>query len=327
MTLPGTTRIGEEQDLTVSESLLATDETDTAYLGGSGKDLLAKVGDRVRCIRRQKGHSRRELSEMSGVSVRYLAQLEGGEGNISIALLNKVALALETPLQLIFAESDVLSDDVGEFVTLFQKADPATRMKAMRILDTSMIREQKAERICLIGLRGAGKSTLGDLIGRELGIRFIELNKEVEKAAGMALAEVIALYGQVGYRRLEAETLVEIIATKQPIVMAVAGGIVDDPESFERLLAGFHTIWVKASPNEHMERVRSQGDLRPMAGNPEAMAQLRDMLKERESKYLRADYQLDTGGKSIDQSVAELRALIINQSMLEQSTLGNTSHK
>ena len=144
-----------------------------------------------------------------------------------------------------------------------------------------------------------------------------KLNDEIEKSAGLSVGEIIALYGQEGYRQLESDALTGIVASRTRIVLAVAGGIVANPETFAQVLARFHTVWIKASPTEHMERVRAQGDMRPMIGNPQAMAQLRQILKTREAQYRQAEYQLDTSGASVDASLAELCALIRSQQVLE----------
>ena len=280
--------------------------------------LIRLVGERVRAVRLAAGLSRRELSETSGVSPRYLAQLEGGEGNISIGLLQRVAGALERPVDSFLAAADPLAAEAAVVADLYRKADAATRASALRILDPERMRAQKAERICLVGLRGAGKSTLGAMLGADLGFPFVELNDEIEKSAGMPTREIIALYGQEGYRELEAAALAEVIEARERVVLAAAGGIVANPETFTRLLSRFHTVWIKASPFEHMERVRAQGDTRPMAGNPQAMVQLRAILKAREALYSETEHRLDTCGKSVEASRAALNALITDQGILEE---------
>ena len=272
--------------------------------------LMQLVGDRVRAARNDLGMSRRELSERSGVSPRYLAQLEGGEGNISIGLLQRIAIAIARPIDALVALDDALTDDLAEVSALYRTADAATRARALQVLDPARQRAEKAQRICLIGLRGAGKSTLGPLIAARFDLPFVELNKEIEAKAGIPIAEIIALYGEEGYRQLEADTLGSIIALHDRLVLAVAGGIVSGAGAFAEVLARFHTVWIKASPAEHMDRVRAQGDLRPMAGNPEAMIQLRQILKAREAHYAKAAYHIDTSGKSIDASLDEISDML-----------------
>ena len=279
-------------------------------------DLIQRVGDRVRSARKTLHMSRRELSERSGVSPRYLAKLEGGDGNISIGLLKKVALALDTPIELLLADHGALAAETRHMSELYRRADAATRTKVMEILDPDRMREQKAERLCLVGLRGAGKSTLGLKIAQEFGAPFIELNREIEANAGVPVGEIIALYGQEGYRQLEADTLTSIIETHSRAVVAVAGGIVSEKDTFYHLVSRFHTVWVKASAGEHMDRVRAQGDVRPMKGNPQAMIQLRQILTAREAQYGQADHVLDTSGKTVDTSHAELSDLVRSYEIL-----------
>jgi len=168
----------------------------------------------------------------------------------------------------------------------------------------------KGRRICLIGLRGAGKSTLGGLLADELSVDFIELNRMIETQSGMPVAEVMALYGQEGYRQLERRALNTVFETKDSVVLAVGGGIVSEQVTYKHLLRTFHTIWLKASPEEHMERVRDQGDVRPMAGNPKAMEELRSILTSRESLYARADSMIDTSNKTIEESKTDLTEAI-----------------
>jgi XRE family aerobic/anaerobic benzoate catabolism transcriptional regulator len=284
--------------------------------GRSVAALIQHVGDRVRDTRKALRMSRRELSERSGVSPRYLAKLEGGDGNISIGLLKKVALALDTPIELLLADHGALYAETRRVSELYRRANAATRTKVMEILDPDRMRAKKAERLCFVGLRGAGKSTLGVKIARAFDAPFIELNHHIETNAGMPVGEIIALYGQEGYRQLEADTLTGIIETHSRAVVAVAGGIVSEEDTFYHLLSRFHTVWVKASAGEHMDRVRAQGDVRPMEGNPQAMIQLRQILKAREAQYAQADHVLDTSGKSVDASLSELSDLVRSSEIL-----------
>ncbi len=272
--------------------------------------LIRLVGERVKQVRKTCHLSRRELSERSGVSPRYLAQLESGEGNISIGLLQKVAVALDQPIEAFLRQAASRSVEADYVASFYRRADAVTRTRVMEILDPDRMREQKAERICLVGLRGAGKSTLGALVGEKLGLPFIELNSAIEERVGIAIGEIIALYGQEGFRQMEADTLDDIIANHKRAIVAVAGGIVSEDSTFQQVLARFHTIWVRTTPSEHMDRVKAQGDTRPMAGNPQAMIQLREILKAREVLYEQADYELDTNGKSVVDSKTELLHLL-----------------
>ena len=282
-------------------------ETDTDLAVAA---LISCVGERVRKARERKGMPRRVLSEMSGVSPRYLAQLEAGEGNISIGLLQRVASALDHPIEWLIGKDDLSTTNTDRVSELFSGATADVQGTVMRILTAAPRATKRAQRICLVGLRGAGKSTLGALAGQRLDIPFVELNREIEEQSGMPVDEVIALYGQEGYRKLEAQALGRVIATHESLILAVAGGIVADPVTFGTLLAHFHTIWVKTSPEEHMKRVRAQGDERPMAGNPEAMEQLKSILTSREALYEQAKAQLDTSGQTVDQSITQLLRLV-----------------
>lgn len=277
-------------------------------------DLLGRLGRNVRAMRSARRMPRRVLADISGVSPRYLAQLESGQGNISIGLLYRVAQALAVPL------IDLLGDDAHEdelrLVDLFRKADGHTRAGVLHRLEQAAPGPERARRICLIGLRGAGKSTLGRGAGEALGLPFVELNKDIELKAGMPVGEIMALYGADGYRQLEAEAVRRVAARHDRLILAVAGGIVSEPETYAVLLARYHTIWIKAAPEEHMTRVRAQGDMRPMKGQPEAMAQLRALLQAREGDYGRAEAALETSGKSVETSLAELLALIRGRGFL-----------
>jgi XRE family aerobic/anaerobic benzoate catabolism transcriptional regulator len=298
-----------------TSEILASDAPDAQV-----KALIQLVGMRVRAVRKGAGFSQRELSERSGVSIRYLAQLEGGDGNISIGLLKQIAIALDTPVAALITADDPQNAEAARVASLYVNADAKTRGRVVQVLDPAHERKSKAERICLIGLRGAGKSTLGALVSKDLRMPFIELNARIEDKIGVRVGEIIALYGEDGYRQIEAETLDQIISEHDNLVLAVAGGIVSSSLTFERVLANFHTVWVKAQPSEHMDRVRAQGDLRPMAGNPQAMEQLRQILKAREVQYSQAAYQLDTSGKTIQTSRAELNDLLLTHNVTVPTT-------
>ncbi|WP_106609061.1 helix-turn-helix transcriptional regulator [Shimia abyssi] len=282
----------------------------------AAQQLILRVGERVRKARERKGIPRRVLSELSGVSPRYLAQLEAGAGNISIGLLERVAIALDHRIEWFLSEDDPWTSDALRMMNLFQTADKATQGAVLDLLTPDTPSARKAQRICLLGLRGAGKSTLGAAASAKLGVPFLELNREIETHGGMPVSEVMALYGQDGYRKLESEALQRVIATHESVILAVAGGIVAEPMTYNELLGHFHTVWVKADPEEHMSRVQAQGDDRPMAGNPEAMEQLRALLASREPVYDRAEAKLDTSGCSLETSLVDLLALIEDEGYL-----------
>lgn len=273
---------------------------------GDVEAFVSAVGERVRKARQRKGIARRVLSELSGVSQRYLAQLENGGGNISIALLFKVANALDHKVEWLVGEEDPWGSETVRFAELYRSATTDQRQRIMQILDPGRPAQLRRQRICLIGLRGAGKSTLGRLLGKELSIPFVELNRDIEEQSGMPVDEVMALYGLEGYRRLERQALERIVATSDSVVLAVAGGIVSEPETFGFLLRNFHTIWLKASPEEHMNRVRAQGDERPMAGNPKAMDELKSILTSREVLYAKAEGTVNTSGRTLEESTKDL---------------------
>ena len=278
--------------------------------------LIARVGARVRAARVQAGLSQRALSERSGLSLRYVAQVEAGVGNISIGRLEGLAGALGLPVAALVAEGGIEAQDAARLAALWSAADPATRARALAVLDPQRARARKARRICLMGLRGAGKSTLGALVAADLGLPFVELREEIEREAGMPVAEIIALYGAEGYRELEAAALAGIVSARAGVMLAAAGGIVEHDAAMGALLTRFHTVWLRAAPSEHMERVRAQGDLRPMQGNPRAMVQLRQILRGREAQYAQADLRLDTANRTTEQSRADLRALIAEAGIL-----------
>lgn len=267
--------------------------------------ILQQVGTRVRELRKAAGVPRRVLSERSGVSPRYLAQLEAGTGNISIARLAQVAAALDVAMAALFT-----NDDKGQVLALFEAAPPSARADALAVLRNADARAARAARICLIGLRGAGKSTLGAKAAQALGLPFVELNREIAAHAGMPIGEIMALYGGEGYRKLEGDALSRVVARHDRLILAVGGGIVAEPATFDHLLSRCHTIWLRAQPEEHMARVRAQGDERPMQGQPEAMTQLRAILAEREPLYARAHAQLDTSGQPEARSLQALLELV-----------------
>lgn len=284
----------------------------SATLQDPETEFLTRVGARVRSARTRLGMSRKMLAQASGVSERYLAQLENGAGNISILLLRQVAKATAIRIEDFLGEGETDAETLS-LLDAVRRTTPEERKRLFELL--SELRDQggvdmKTGRVALIGLRGAGKSTLGRLVAGRLSLPFIELNREIEAESGLAVAEIFSLYGQEGYRRLEQRCLKMVVARNPAVVLAVAGGIVAEPATYEILLRSFHAVWLRASPEEHMERVRAQGDRRPMAGNPAAMDELRAILEARERFYSRAEASLDTSGKSVETSVAELADLI-----------------
>ena len=277
--------------------------------------LAERVGARVRTAREVKGLSRRRLAELSDVSQRYLAQIETGQGNISLALLYRVAEALGQRIEWLVAPHS--PDPDGQRVEeLFRAAPREKREMVLELLSTEAS-AMRAKRVALIGLRGAGKSTLGARLAKVYDARFVELNEEIEDLSGMRIADLIALYGQEGYRRMENEALTRLADTEERLVLAVAGGVVSQAGAFNNLLDRFHTIWLKAAPEEHMARVRAQGDERPMAGNPTAMEQLRSILTSREDQYRQAAATLNTSTLTVSAAFDALAALVADRNFLD----------
>ena len=273
--------------------------------------LLAAIGKRVREARERRGMARKVLSQHSSVSERYLAHLEAGEANVSVLLLRNVARALGMPLtELIDAqENSVEQRLIRRFLdNLPERQREEVVFRLMR--DFGPEAAARKRRFALVGLRGAGKTTLGSALADELRLPFVELDREIERDAGISLSEVFSLYGQIGYRRIERRCLERLIQSDQPLVMAVGGGIVSEPETYNLLLANCFTVWIKAAPSEHMARVVAQGDFRPMQGNTEAMEDLNRILAAREPLYRKADVTLDTVGESSEQSLAKLREAV-----------------
>jgi XRE family transcriptional regulator, aerobic/anaerobic benzoate catabolism transcriptional regulator len=259
-------------------------------------------------MRALRGMSRKVLARVSGISERYIAQLEGGKGNVSIVLLRRVSDAMGAHLEDLIPAAEP-TPDWPVIRDLLRKATPNQIAQAKDVLAGQGLAAQRRMSfagIALIGLRGAGKSTLGKLLAKRIGWSFVELNKEIEAQNGLSVAEIIALYGQEGFRRMEQAALGQLLARKELMVLATGGGIVSEPLSFDLILSSFYTIWVKAEPEEHMARVRGQGDLRPMADDRSAMAELRTILKSREPLYARASAVVDTAGLSVDAAAAQL---------------------
>jgi XRE family aerobic/anaerobic benzoate catabolism transcriptional regulator len=289
---------------------------------------LAALGLRVKAERLKRGLARRALAAEARLSERFLAQLEDGSGNISIARLRRVAMALGAPLAELVREGQALPVEILRLEQHLLHLAPADLAEAMRLLterfgaDRSALRSQ---RIALTGLRGAGKSTLGRRLAATLGWPFIEMADEIASVAGLRLDQIFDLAGQAGYRRYEQRALERILERADAFVLATGGSIVAEPATYDRLLADCLTVWIKARPEQHMERVVAQGDLRPMAGNREAMADLRQILAGREALYARADAVLDTATLSVEAAVAELERLVARLGAAPSAPAGKDS--
>lgn len=278
---------------------------------------LKTLGALVRDARARHGMSRRMLAHDSGISERYLAELESGRGNFSIVLMRRLAKAIDVPVAELVSdepprpvEYKMLVERIGRLGTA--ELNEASALLAQRFGD----RAGRSERIALIGLRGAGKTTLGAMLAKQLGWEFIEMSSEIEAEATVSVDEIFDLWGQAGYRRYERRALERIISTKSRVVLATGGGLVSEPATFERLLDSFYTIWLQASPEEHWDRVIRQGDHRVEgSGDSEALVDMRRILAQREPLYRKADAQLDTSGKTARQSFKGLLAVARNRGM------------
>ena len=274
---------------------------------------LAELGERVRRARAARGMSRKILAQASGVSERYLAQLESGAGNVSILLLRQIAQALGQPLAELVAEGPDQSVDLRLAYQFLSRLDDGQLSEARSLLQRSFTPckpASKAARVALIGLRGAGKTTLGGMLAERLKVPFVEVNKIIEEEAGAPVTELFSLYGQPTYRRYERQALERIVKDYPSAVIATGGGIVAEPPTFDLLLSSCHTVWLTARPEEHMERVVAQGDMRPMADNRQAMEDLRQILDAREPYYAKADKTVSTAGKSVDEALDDLLKVV-----------------
>src|ERR1700678_309411 len=275
-------------------------------------DFLILVGKKVRDARSRRGMTRKMLAQEADVSERHLAQLELGEGNVSIVLLRRITNALNIPVADVFQVERPNADSEFALRQVLERIPHSQIEAVVARLRHEFGADDKARRgrIALIGLRGAGKSTLGSKLAEDLGVPFVELDQEIEKDAGMALSEIFSLYGQSGYRRIEKKTLDRVLLERERAVISVGGGVVSEKETYDLLLASCFTVWVKAHPEEHMSRVIAQGDFRAMADNTEAMEDLRRILEAREPLYRRADVQLETSRESIEDSFLKLKQAV-----------------
>jgi XRE family transcriptional regulator, aerobic/anaerobic benzoate catabolism transcriptional regulator len=270
------------------------------------KAFLEQLGQRIRTERALRGMSRKVVANLSGISQRYVAQLESGKGNGSIILLRRVCRALGAHLEDMIPVDP--SPDLRVFRELLRKASPdqITQARETLAVGDASARNTSVTRVALIGLRGAGRSTLGRILAGCHNWNFIDLNKEIEREAGLALPDIIAFYGEEGFRRLGEAALQNVLASEEPMVLVTSNGIVSEPATFDLILSSFYTVWLKAKPEEHMARLRRSGDLPPMPEDHSAMADLRSILVTREPLYSRAAAVVDTAGLSIDIAAVRL---------------------
>lgn len=276
--------------------------------------FLVALGDRVRALRARRGMTRKAVSIAADVSERHLANLEYGEGNASILVLLQVARALHCSLAELIGDVTTSSPEWLLIRELLETRDDSAlrrvRIAIGELLGTGSGNTAISSQVALIGLRGAGKSTLGALLAEDLGFPFVELSREIEKFAGCSVSEIQALYGMNAYRRYERRALEETIQIYPEAVIATPGGLVSDPATFNQLLSHCTTVWLQADPEDHMKRVLAQGDLRPMAASKQAMEDLKGILSGRAAFYSKAQFKVDTSAQSLDLSFLLLRQTV-----------------
>ncbi len=284
---------------------------ESADIGAEG-DFVAEVGRLVRLARAKRGMTRRQLAADSGASERYLAQIEGGQGNPSVIILESIAQALDLPIIELLPRPDGRSAAMTHVLDLLGRLPPAELPALAELIEGRLAQGAASDRgwrIALVGLRGAGKSTLGRRLAAALGCPFIELDRLVEQDYGARIPDLIEMAGLATFRRYERTCLERVIDEHAAAVIATAGGIVSNADTYALLLRRTHAIWIKARPDEHMSRVMQQGDFRPMAQNREAMGDLVAILDARRADYGRAAAALDTSGDTVERSFEKLREI------------------
>ncbi len=284
--------------------------------------FLVALGDRVRALRSRRGMTRKAVAIAADVSERHLANLEYGIGNASILILLQVAGALQCSLAELLGDVTTSSPEWLLIRELLERRDEDT-LRRVRVVVGEMLGTggsnsgrgpggalARSTRVALVGLRGAGKSTLGQMLADDLDYPFVELSREIEKFAGCSISEIQGLYGQNAYRRYERRALEEAIQIYPEAVIATPGGLVSDAATFNQLLSHCTTVWLQADPEDHMKRVTAQGDLRPMAASREAMEDLKGILAGRAAFYSKAEFRLDTSAQALEPSFAALRTLV-----------------
>ena len=275
--------------------------------------FVTGIGRLVRLSRAKRGMTRRQLAQESGASERYLAQIESGQGNPSVLILKSIAQALDVPIIELLPRANGRPAAMTHVLDVLARTPVAELPALAELIESHAARHvaaDRARRIALVGLRGAGKSTLGRRLADELACPFIELDRLVEQDYGARIPDLIEIAGLATFRRYERACLERVIDEHDTAVIATAGGIVSDAETYALLLRRSHTVWVRASPDEHMKRVMEQGDFRPMAQNREAMADLVAILEARRPDYARAQAELDTSGDTIECSFGKLQDLV-----------------
>jgi XRE family aerobic/anaerobic benzoate catabolism transcriptional regulator len=274
--------------------------------------FLIALGERLKLLRARRGLTRKALAQLAEVSERHVANVESGVGNASIQFLRQLCAVLNCSLAEMTGDETTSTPDwlmIREVLRGRNEAELAQARTALADLFESPVSEiSRRQRIALIGLRGAGKSSLGRLLAAQLHTPFIELSTQIEQLAGCGIAEIHALYGQNAYRRYEQRAIEDVVRHYPQAVIATPGGIVSEPATYKLLLSHCYTVWLKAEPEEHMDRVLAQGDKRPMSGNREAMEDLKRILESRTQFYSKADKTVDTSGLTSEQAYSQLIA-------------------
>ncbi len=276
--------------------------------------FLTTLGERVRTLRARRGLTRKAVAQAARVSERHLANLESGTGNASILILLQVAQALQCTIFELLGDVTTSSPEWLLIRELLEKRNEGelrrVRQQLGDMFGTHGDEQARSNRIALVGLRGAGKTTLGQRLADDLGFPFIELSREIEKFAGCSISEIHNLYGTNAYRRYERRALEEAIQIYPEVVIATPGGLVSDSATFNETLSHCFTVWLKAAPEDHLARVAAQGDMRPMAGSKEALEDLKRILEGRSAFYAKADLTFDTSAQPLDDSFVALRTQV-----------------
>ncbi len=274
-------------------------------------EISTTISRQVRQARANAALTRKELAARAAVSERYLSQLEQGEANVSIGILARVAGALGLDILALMRQDAGARVMHPAFAQVIATLTLKEQEDLVPVIESAVHDRRRTRRgVALLGLRGAGKSTIGSAFAARHGLRFVSITREVEERAGMALNELFNLAGQDSYRALENDVVTDLVRGDDRVLLETSGGIVGNSEAMEAIVAHFHTVWLKASPEEHLQRVIGQGDLRPMEGNPRALEQLKALLSAREAEYARAASILVTTGKTVEACVAELATIL-----------------
>jgi XRE family aerobic/anaerobic benzoate catabolism transcriptional regulator len=279
----------------------------------ASRSFAAEVGRLVRKSRARRGVTRRQLAVESGISERYLAQIEAGQGNPSVIVLRAVAQALEMHVAALLPPGGKRHEALARINDLLGRLDASELPLISQLIEQRIAKgaaSERAHRIALVGLRGAGKTTLGEMLAKRLNWPFVEMNRAIEHEYGASVSMLMDISGVSAFRRYERSALEKVIAEHDRAVISTAGGIVSNPDTYALLLRRTHAVWIKAQPQEHMSRVIAQGDFRPMAENRAAMADLVAILEARSSDYALSEAELDTSGENVEQSLSKLVKLV-----------------